>query len=654
MNIPVLDYQFVSLWMRIFLSIIILLASSLLEKAINEKTYKKNTGIIQWIAVLLIVKDFVFMIYPAAWIFMLSDTITVSAYYLMTVNIIGEKKVDSYYYRFLMLFHVILFVCFKISGEIPVNIIYSVFTAVNAASAILRMYYIHDNYDTTVVKLRKPALTVFCIYAAAVLLWGYNSFAVMVFIMPLTYLLHIYVMYLSSASEYRSKLNTIRLMKEDKISTYDFFKSIGQVMLEKNDIDEVNEYIISIITAKSAAESGAVILFNEYSGQLYISALTGNFVFPGPVDSSIKTDINSFREFFRQHSIIPIDTLVDKVFKEGNPLFVPDVFTMRHDPLFRDNTGNNFIFISSIILIPLYVNGKHIGLICVEHNTPGKQFTDETFSVVNSLAVYAEIMITNISVHREILEKRELDRDITLTSGIQRSLLPRKIPASENFSFAVYSKPARFVSGDYYDFLTFENGKIAFLICDVAGKGIAAGLVMTAIRTTVHLVAGEDWRTSSVMKMINRGIYDIGGDHFATAMFFIYDPETGMLEYSNAAHIPAVLYRSEVSSLCHLDTEGLPLGVDRESEYGWSSIKLNKDDILLVYTDGINETMNSIKEQIGRERINEIIMDCCTLDTGMISAGISSSIDDFRGETPLHDDQTFIVLKILKLEDQKR
>ena len=102
--------------------------------------------------------------------------------------------------------------------------------------------------------------------------------------------------------------------------------------------------------------------------------------------------------------------------------------------------------------------------------SPGRYFTDEIFDIVTSLSVYAEIMISNISVHREILEKRELDRDISITSGIQKSLLPSRIPSSDKYTFAVYSEPAKYVSGDYYDFIKLKSGKIAFLICDVAGK----------------------------------------------------------------------------------------------------------------------------------------------------------------------------------------
>jgi serine phosphatase RsbU (regulator of sigma subunit) len=100
-------------------------------------------------------------------------------------------------------------------------------------------------------------------------------------------------------------------------------------------------------------------------------------------------------------------------------------------------------------------------MICVEHNTPGRYFTDEIFDIVTSLSVYAEIMISNISVHREILEKRELDRDISITSGIQKSLLPSRIPSSDKYTFAVYSAPAKYVGG-LLRFYKLKSGKIAF------------------------------------------------------------------------------------------------------------------------------------------------------------------------------------------------
>jgi sigma-B regulation protein RsbU (phosphoserine phosphatase) len=148
------------------------------------------------------------------------------------------------------------------------------------------------------------------------------------------------------------------------------------------------------------------------------------------------------------------------------------------------------------------------------------------------------------------------------------------------------------------------------------------------------------------MKMINRGILDIGGDHFATAMFLVYDPETGELEYSNAAHLPAVLFKSSSSDIIYLDTEGLPFGIDRKSDYKSSAIHLDRGDILLLYTDGINETMNPRREQYGRERISDLLIDNSALTAGDISSLLAESLKNFSGEAPQHDDQTFVILKI--------
>jgi sigma-B regulation protein RsbU (phosphoserine phosphatase) len=129
-------------------------------------------------------------------------------------------------------------------------------------------------------------------------------------------------------------------------------------------------------------------------------------------------------------------------------------------------------------------------------------------------------------------------------------------------------------------------------------------------------------------------------------MFLVYDPETGELEYSNAAHLPAVLYRKSSSKVTLLDTEGLPLGIDRKSDYQSSVIQMECGDILLLYTDGINETMNSRREQYGRERINCILAEHNSLTAADISAILTGSLKIFRGDAPQHDDQTFVVMKI--------
>jgi sigma-B regulation protein RsbU (phosphoserine phosphatase) len=646
MNTVIFDYHFSSAWIRLILSIILLFSASMLKKATGDTTRKKNVEFLQWLAVMLAVKETACLATLSTWLPAVSDVLTVSAYYYFTVNNTGEKKIDPYYYRGILLFHIFILFYYKDPSAIAGSRLYSTFAILNSILFGIRLFISHEKKSPMIIRLRIPASLIFSTFSVAVFFTGYDQAYIAVIIMPLIYLLHLYLLYLNSESEYRYRAKAIKFMKEERASTYEFFESIGRVMHEKKNIDEVNEYIISTIIEKSGAESGAVLLYDDYNEQLYISASAGNFIFPCTVDDKIKTDINCFREFFKKEKYIPAGTLIDETFRKGEPLFIPDFFRMRHDPLCRENTGNNLVFISSIIMIPLEINGRASGMICIEHNTPGRYFTDEVSDIVTSLSVYAEIMIANISVHREIIEKRELDRDISITSGIQKSLLPSNIPSSDQYAFAVYSEPARYVSGDYYDFIKLKSGRIAFLICDVADKGVAAGLVMTVIRTIVHLIANQEWKTSSIMKMINRGILDIGGDHFATAMFLVYDPETGELEYSNAAHLPAVLFKSSSSDIIYLDTEGLPFGIDRKSDYKSSAIHLDRGDILLLYTDGINETMNPRREQYGRERISDLLIDNSALTAGDISSLLAESLKNFSGEAPQHDDQTFVILKI--------
>lgn len=646
MDLIFYDYQVNAAWGRVLLSGILLFSASMLKRSVSDDIRKRNSEFLQGLALFLAIKDIVFMFSGSLWLLAVSDVLTVSAYYFITASSTSERGIDPYYYRGVLLFHIFIMFYFRGPAQVTSGTLYGQFALLNSLVLGLRLFIFRDRKNSITSRLSIAAPVVLILYSASVFIAGYSSPLVTVLIMPLFYLLHLYFLYLNLASEYRFRARTIKFMNEEQTSTYEFFENIGRVMLEKKNIDEVNEYIISTIIEKSGAESGAVLFYDDNSGQLYISASSGNFIFPCDADERIKTDINYFREFFGREKFIPDGTLFDEVFKKGQPVFINDFFRMRHDPLCKENTGNNLIFISSLILVPLVINGGLAGMVCLEHNTPGRFFTGDIFDVVSSLSVYAEIMISNISVHREILEKRELDRDISITSGIQKSLLPLRIPFSDKFNFAVYSEPARYVSGDYYDFIKLKSGRIAFLICDVAGKGVAAGLVMTVIRTIVHLIANQGWRTASIMKMINRGIFDIGGDHFATALFFVYDPETGTLEYSNAAHLPALLYRKSSSEITYLDTEGLPLGIDRKSDYESSLIRLESGDLLFLYTDGINETMNSGREQFGRERINSIIKDNSTLRADSLSEILAGSLKTFRGDAPQHDDQTFLILKI--------
>jgi sigma-B regulation protein RsbU (phosphoserine phosphatase) len=169
---------------------------------------------------------------------------------------------------------------------------------------------------------------------------------------------------------------------------------------------------------------------------------------------------------------------------------------------------------------------------------------------------------------------------------------------------------------------------------------------MVMIRTIIHLVASDNRDAAKMVTWINRGIAgEIDIERFATLSIAIYDPATRVLNYSNAAHHPAVLYQKEGAKVIRIDTEGLPIGLERTVSYGEEKIRLSPGDTVLLFTDGITEALNDEREQFGDQRLVEVFRDNAQKRADDIVEAIKDSVTTFIGGARQHDDQTVLVLQ---------
>jgi sigma-B regulation protein RsbU (phosphoserine phosphatase) len=171
---------------------------------------------------------------------------------------------------------------------------------------------------------------------------------------------------------------------------------------------------------------------------------------------------------------------------------------------------------------------------------------------------------------------------------------------------------------------------------------------MVMIRTVIHLLAPEARNAGHAVSMINRGVAgQVGIERFATLSYLLLDPESGELEYCNAAHHPLLIYRAEQADFDVYDTGGLPVGIDADAEFASASLKLEPGDRLVLCTDGITEAMNSAGDQFGEARLRETIREGvrAELSSRELMERIFAAADEFAGEAAQHDDQTLIVVR---------
>jgi sigma-B regulation protein RsbU (phosphoserine phosphatase) len=384
-------------------------------------------------------------------------------------------------------------------------------------------------------------------------------------------------------------------------------------------------------------------MVDEYEDLLRVRATYGIHPPLGPVPEIARVTPASLKKYFAETPVPVGQTILGEAVTSGKPLLVRDA---RADERLAHNSADDILYVSSLAVIPLVVRQRVLGVLSVAKRVEGRYLEERDFQHLATLAEYASITIDNIYTYMEVLEKREIEREVDIAAQIQQKLLPARLPEMGGASLAVFNKPAKGVSGDYYDVFRLGEDKIGIAICDVAGKGIPAALVMVMIRSILHLVVSPERDAAATLGWVNRGITGrIDLDHFATIAVLIYDEKRREILYSNAAHLPLLVYRQKTGSTFKVDTEGLPIGIEKDTRYEQKRFGLEAGDVILMCTDGIIEAMNPEGQQYGVAGVRRMLEKGAVLPPQELVESIQEDIGRFVGSARQHDDQTLLVLK---------
>ena len=277
--------------------------------------------------------------------------------------------------------------------------------------------------------------------------------------------------------------------------------------------------------------------------------------------------------------------------------------------------------------------------------------------ISNCLAVGLE----NYFLIKTNKKHEKVDREISTGAEIQSQLLPDYCPIIYGVDLAAHCRPALQLGGDYYDFMCLktnisekrkEKARWALVIGDVMGKGIPAGLLMTMLRGMLRAEVLTGLPPDRILHDLNQlAINDLDQSHrFITLFYSDYDPRTRKLRFANAAHNPPLFWKSSDQKIIKLDAEGFVIGLQRNAEYNCGEIKLNENDLVLYYTDGVIDTSNSLGERFDEERLIQILTKLCkqSYTSQEILNKIFKKLDDFTGQNRhLEDDASIVVFKVI-------
>jgi len=282
---------------------------------------------------------------------------------------------------------------------------------------------------------------------------------------------------------------------------------------------------------------------------------------------------------------------------------------------------------------------------------------DPNFNFIqNCLAIGLE----NYCLIQTKKKHENVDRQISTGAEIQSQLLPDYCPIIYGVDLAAHCRPALQLGGDYYDFMCLktnisekrkEKARWALVIGDVMGKGIPAGLLMTMLRGMLRAEVLTGLPPDRILHDLNQlAINDLDQSHrFVTLFYSDYDPRTRKLRFANAAHNPPLLWKNSAQKIIKLDAEGFVLGLQKDAEYDCGEIKLNNNDLVLYYTDGVIDTSNSLGERFDEKRLIKMLTKLCkqSYSSQEILNKIFKKLDDFTGQNRhLEDDASIVIFQL--------
>ena len=263
-----------------------------------------------------------------------------------------------------------------------------------------------------------------------------------------------------------------------------------------------------------------------------------------------------------------------------------------------------------------------------------------------------------IETIRDITERREMEgrlarshAELQIAADIQRSFMPEVIPQITGFDIAARTVMAKEVGGDFFDVIPFEimaldAGTLGLLIADVSGKGVPAALFMALSRIVVRVNA--QWHRDPAQAIADANTIitqDSKSGMFVTLFFGTLREKDRTLTYVNAGHNPPMVFRSRDETIEELPLTGIVLGAAENQEYTARTIPIGPDDLVVMYTDGVTESINSREELFGEDRLREIIRNNARLTAREILDRILSAVQEFAGDMPQFDDITLLVIK---------
>jgi len=301
--------------------------------------------------------------------------------------------------------------------------------------------------------------------------------------------------------------------------------------------------------------------------------------------------------------------------------------------------------VRSVMAVPLQTGDRAIGLIYVDTGSLIRPFAQEDLDLLTVMANVAAIRIEQARLIEVEQSEKLMESELAAASEIQRNLLPTDEPACDGYEIAGYNLPCRTVGGDYYDFVPYGDGRLALVVGDVAGKGLAAALMMSSLQARVHMLVESCPDPAGALTVLNRNVAKrCPPGKFITFFYGLLDPATGKLQYANAGHNYPLLIRADGTTVC-LTGHGMVMGILENSKYQTFETELAAGDMLALFSDGVTEARTPDNDEFGESRLAGFLTARHERQVDEIISELVTYVRDWSGEPVFADDFTMVIVR---------
>src|ERR671918_386248 len=431
---------------------------------------------------------------------------------------------------------------------------------------------------------------------------------------------------------------------------FDFLHGLGEAFRETIRPQELHRLIVEGATRILDAHGGALYMTDRTGGKLTPVFTSKGCppvvdVPPNILQQAAATPI-ALESYLRLHSVAPGEGLIGRVSQTGQSICLNDLSEVPELVKLRGSAFGT----ASVMASALSYGKQDLGVLAVANGPMGTPFSQGDFVVFKSIAEQSAFALYNAIIYSMANEKKRLDHDLEIARDIQRILLPSEAPAINGFQISGINVPARQVSGDYFDYIHVDKERLGVAIADVSGKGVPASLIMAICRSVLRAEAAGNPSPADVLRKVNRQLYpDIKEDMFISMAYLVLDHQHDGVTLARAGHDAPLWYQRQSQTVTPVKSPGMVVGIDSGSVFDRLTadfaVPLERDDCLVLYTDGVTEALNSDGDEFGIDRMIQSVRASATDGAQTIVKRIIEDVRNFTGSFPQNDDITLIAIR---------